>query len=183
MGALAAAELYLGERADKAVLDQCVVDYFVGAAQLRERLLCEACRRDVTRRHFDRRTHQEDDTVHLVHSAGDALCECEQLRPRALRIGGQGEGCQVRVGAPVALHAHRTHWQQDSLHRQIAQFGASLHKVGLHGVEILLDVRLVGAQDADRQPGSGEWLAPDKVLRQTQTYAELANLCESRATK
>src|SRR5829696_8450420 len=97
-------------------------------------------------------------------------------------VGGDGaDHDRIGVGAAVTLNAHRAH------HRQHAE-GLPELAIEAGGADLLLEDRVGGAEDvealpvhlaaddADRQAGAREGLAPDEALGQAELGADRADL-------
>ena len=129
--------------------------------------------------------HDAVDVLDLVHDAvgggGDGLCRQDRdLGGHEIRRGDGAQGDGVIVGALVAHDADAAHvGQRGKVLARALGHGQLIDLLAPDGVGILHDGDLLGghvADDADGQARAGERLAGDKVLRQAQLTASLADL-------
>mmetsp|Transcript_4484 Transcript_4484/g.11499 ORF Transcript_4484/g.11499 Transcript_4484/m.11499 type:complete len:231 (+) Transcript_4484:236-928(+) len=105
---------HLRQLAHQLMLLHSLCDDIVGVLQLLAHGLCECGRRHVAYNPFNRLSEDEAHAVHRVCAAGDALGELSQFCPllgcechsAVCCLLPSGDPHEVRVRAPVSLHAH-----------------------------------------------------------------------------
>src|SRR5882724_2346304 len=130
----------------------------------------------------------QDDAVDVADLVGDAGGDAgEEVVREAAPVGGHGvlaadraEDHRVAVGAAVALHAYRADvGQQDyrELPDVAVQAGGGYLGAddGVGGPEYVEAVGGDGADDADREAGAGEGVAPDDGFGEAQLSADAAD--------